>query len=584
MGQDLGLWYRCELSAVSRPMAVLDSRGLASHSLAMSDSRSWLLLDLVHHNPGEPPLRTRFTDPLHLRALGYSGQVLKHLNACVPLGGFPSTAQESAWLRAAQAEREREIRLAKAAGLEVYYHVDLFVLPRVVIEERAAELCDSQGRVDITKPATLELHRELIAAMFGRFPEVDGLVVRVGETYLFDTPHHAGNTAVPMHDPAITREEMIRRFILLVNFLRQEVCERYGRRLIYRTWDYFGDRFHADRNFYLAVTEAVAPHPLLVFSIKHTGGDFFRGCRPNACLGAGRHPQIVEAQCAREYEGKGAFPNYVARGVIEGFPEVPEPRGLRDWARAPLFAGLWTWSRGGGWFGPYLQHEFWPDLNARVLAAWGRDPGASEGVLFERVCREAYGMDAASTAALREMADAALEGIWLGRSVPAFARLRNFQDGDCGWLWMRDDRLGGLDQLGEMFRLLNEAGKLDEAVEEKREAARIMGRLPLLAEKIRAAESSTTQAIHTSAEYGARLFALIAVGWELMAERWRASRGLAARSVGEADLRRFDEALGAYRAVGAMPQAATLFEPVYWNWPGQPPKPGMEASVRAGGN
>ncbi|MCX8090189.1 MAG: hypothetical protein N3I86_04520 [Verrucomicrobiae bacterium] len=538
-----------------------------------------LLLDMVHHNPGEPPFASRYTDPAFLAQLGYSGQVLKHLNACVPLDTFPASDAERQWLSAAQAARDAEITDAKAAGLDVYYHVDLFVLPRCVVESRRAELCDANGRVDLTRPAVLELHRALFSALFARYPQVDGLVTRVGETYLFDTPHHAGNTAVPMHDPNVGREEMIRRFTLLVRFLREEICVRHGRRLIYRTWDYFGDRFHADADFYRAVTDAVEPHPNLLFSIKHTAGDFFRGCKPNPCLGVGRHPQIVEVQCAREYEGKGAYPNYIARGVIEGFREVPEPCGLRDWARSPLFAGVWTWSRGGGWYGPYLAHEFWPDLNARVLAAWTRDPATPEAEHFRRVCRQVHGMNDDSIYALREICDVAEQAIWLGRSVPEFARLRQFADCDSAWLWMRDDRLGGLEQLGEMFRLLEQAGRLDAAVAEKREAARLFATLPARAAHVRTADPATTDAIRTSTEYGARLFALIALGWELMVRRWRARNGISTEPVRESDLGRFQAALASYRQVATLPGCASLYQLTYWSWPGQPPAPGMEASV-----
>ena len=61
---------------------------------------------MVHHNPGEAPFQSRFTDSGELAALGYTGQVVKHLNACVPLGcgaeiEFPGTNEEEVWLAAA---------------------------------------------------------------------------------------------------------------------------------------------------------------------------------------------------------------------------------------------------------------------------------------------------------------------------------------------------------------------------------------------------------------------------------------------------------------------------------------------------
>lgn len=537
------------------------------------------LLDLVHHNPGEPPLKTRFVDPGYLSKLGYNGQVLKHLNASVALGEFPGDDAERTWLATAQAQRDAEIAAAKRAGLEVFYHVDLFLLPRRVMEAHRAELCDAKGRIDLLRPAVLDLHRRLFDAMFDRYPQVDGLVIRVGECYLFDTPFHAGNTAVPLHDPEVDRNAQMERFKRLVQFLREEICVRRGKRLIYRTWDYFGDRFHAAPDFYLAVTEAVEPHPLMVFSIKHTAGDFFRGCVPNPCIGIGRHPQIVEVQCQREYEGKGAFPNYIVRGVVDGFPEVPAPKGLRDWIRSPLLVGIWTWSRGGGWFGPYLAHELWPELNVRVLLEWWRNPQSGEEAAFDRVCAEWLGMDAENRRRFRALCLKAEEAVWLGRSIPALARLRNFTEADSARLWMRDDRLGGLGRLNSAFEELEAAGRLDEALDEKRRAADLFRQIAAEARGISCGKPEDAAALRTSAEYGARLFDAIAVGWDLLLRRWRAKRG-APRDVLDVDIEYFRTLWRRYEALPSeYPCCASLYMPHGWNWPGQPPSPGMEESI-----
>ena len=61
-----------------------------------------------------------------------------------------------------------------------------------------------------------------------------------------------------------------------------------------------------------------------------------------------------------------ADPNYVMSGVIDGFPEMSHPMGLRDIVKKPQLKGLWTWTRGGGWWGPYIHgNEQWVDLHAR---------------------------------------------------------------------------------------------------------------------------------------------------------------------------------------------------------------------------
>lgn len=99
--------------------------------------------------------------------------------------------------------------------------------------------------------------------MFETFPQLDGLVIRTGETYLHDAPYYVGNHPVQngMYD-----------HITLINLLREEVCERRNKKLFYRTWDM--GQLHSIPKYYLSVTDSIEPHPNLYFSIKHTMTDF----------------------------------------------------------------------------------------------------------------------------------------------------------------------------------------------------------------------------------------------------------------------------------------------------------------------
>ncbi|MEO0054958.1 MAG: hypothetical protein RLZZ50_905 [Verrucomicrobiota bacterium] len=543
-----------------------------------------VLLDMVHHNPGETPFATQFADAGKLAGHGFTGQVAKSLNFALGFddilpGAFPADVAERAWLDDLAAAKDAEIAACVRAGIETYYHTDFFVLPRRVVESLKDSICDEAGRIDVTRPATLELYRRVIAALFARFPDVTGLMVRVGETYLFDAPYHAGNTAVPLHDPKVPRAAQIQRYITLINFLREEICVRHGRRFIHRTWDYFTDRFHADPTFYLAVTDAIEPHPLLAFSIKHTGSDFFRNSHANRCIGIGRHPYMIEVQCQREYEGKGAIPCYIARGVIDGFSDQPVRAGLRDWRKDPRYIGVFTWTRGGGWFGPYLRDEFWPELNARVLSAWQASPDSSEEEIFARVALEAYGLSASSAAALRELALASEDVILHGRYCQAAAELEGYRYESTN-LWMRDDCLGGIKELADTFAALEKAGRLDEALAEKRRAAELAARLPAIAARITFGDPGRTAFVRWSADYAKKLFAWVAEGWTLLVLRWR--DGHAGRGDTRPDLSRYEAARSAALALSTTPSSwATGFYGHYWNWPGQPPTPGMDDSVRS---
>lgn len=98
------------------------------------------------------------------------------------------------------------------------------------------------------------------------------------------------------------------------------------------------------RKKYQYISDQVEPHPNLVIAIKHCEGDFHRGNPFSKVLGLGRHQQLVEVQCAREYEGKGAYPNYIARGVIEGFEEDRAKRKKASTGASAIFIIRVSWS------------------------------------------------------------------------------------------------------------------------------------------------------------------------------------------------------------------------------------------------
>ena len=115
------------------------------------------ILDRVHHNPGEAPLATAFTDPAHLADYGFNSRVFKHRNcvaafAATGIDCFPAGSTERAWLDPFTARLVRDIAAVKARGLQVFSHLDLFVRPRPLTEHdralAASSLCRSlhEGR------------------------------------------------------------------------------------------------------------------------------------------------------------------------------------------------------------------------------------------------------------------------------------------------------------------------------------------------------------------------------------------------------------------------------------------------------
>jgi len=354
------------------------------------------ILDMATGNPGGPPLQSAFTDPRRLADWGYNGQVvdgqiegIATFDAIAP-GVIASDSKEHVWADQHVSALEQRIRAAHAAGVKCYAWMQVLVLPKPIITKFKDQICDPQGHLDVHLPKTQELFRAQLAEIFQRLSDLDGLVVRTGEVYLHDLPYHSASgifddrkalasTAI-LHGP--------QSHIDLISILREEVCVKADKKVFYRTWD-FGNHFHVNPAYYLQVTNAIEPHPNLCFSIKHQAGDFQQLTPFNPTIGIGKHRQIIEVQCQREAYGKGAHPYYVGQGVIEGWEEYAwmekpgQPKGLRDVIHNPLIAGVWTWSRGGGWDGPFITNELWCELNAYVVSKYTEDPSRTEADIFE---------------------------------------------------------------------------------------------------------------------------------------------------------------------------------------------------------
>jgi hypothetical protein len=263
---------------------------------------------------------------------------------------------------------------------------------------------------NVNDPNTELWLRRQLNLMFTQFPQLDGIVVRIGETYLQDAPYHQGKID--------NQSSASLTIIPLMNILRDEICVKLGKKVIFRSWN----SFDVDLNNFLTVSATIEPHTNLIWSVKHVEGDFHRGNNFSKVLGQGRHKFIVEVQCAREYEGKGAHPEYIANGVIEGFEEhlarmsPAQLRSLRDvYQQSPLLHGVWTWSRGGGWEGPYLKNELWPDLDAWVMAQWALNPAATEESLFNRYAVERLQLPTNQVANFRQLALLSAQAVYRGK-------------------------------------------------------------------------------------------------------------------------------------------------------------------------
>ncbi len=538
------------------------------------------LLDMVHNNPGEPLTQSDYNDPAYLKAQGYTGQVINDFtfaHAAITFDSlnpniFPIGSKERAWVMQAAEKVRANIKRAHAAGEKAYYFTDIIVLPKKLVEIYHDEICDEKGRISFERPKTIEIHRIMFKELFDTFPDLDGLVIRTGETYLNNVPYHTGNNPIT---------NGIESHVKLINLLREEVCVKRNKMVFYRTWLSAGMDQKPD--VYLAVTNQIEPHPNLIFSIKHTRGDYQRTMDFNPTLGIGKQPQIVEVECQREYEGKGAYPDYIMDGVINGFEEfntnTPQIgyKGLKDIVNTPQFRGIWSWSRGGGWVGPYITNEFWCKLNAYVISHWGTDTRQTEEQVFNRFMDE-NGIRGQSRKAFRELCLLSAKAVLRGHDSATLP----FQS---GWtFWMRDEFLSGTDgRLAIIFKTYYDKGLLQKSVDEKREAVDMWQKIVDLSSRVHLTNKADEDYINVSCKYGLILHQIIAEGWNIMV------LGYTGDQTGNYDKKNIAASIKAYdvywKAFDQLkednPSCATLYKPYMWtnNPPEYHGEKGMGASV-----
>ncbi len=470
-----------------RPLLLFLLLLVGASGCKVKSNTNMLILDMVHNNPGEDAYQTTYNDPQNVKDAGFNGKVyflfespmLATTWETVDADILPKGTPDREWVDAKIEKIKSEHEKCREAGLSIWAQSDLVLFPKRLIEKFGIE--DDFG--DPNNPLVEKLLRAQVNEMFDQFPELDGLVIRIGETYLHDAPYHKGKI-----DNKRSAEKTI---IPLLNILRDEICVKRDKQLLFRTWLAFDKKVEP----YMVVNDAIEPHKNLTIAVKFCDGDFHRTTNFSKVIGEGRHRQVIEVQSAREYEGKGAYPNYIAHGVIEGFEEydyMPEEElnGIREFylKKPELFAGIWTWSRGGGWGGPYIQNELWCDINTWVMAQWAQDPAVEEELIFNRYAKEKLGLKGDDVSKLRELCLLSAEAVVRGR---------NTVEGDMNVWWTRDAGIGK-----PVFKTEN----YDRILKQKDEAVEKWQQIIKLAESIEWADEQTREHAIGSSYYGLYLY------------------------------------------------------------------------------
>ncbi|MBN1543303.1 hypothetical protein JW992_14270 [candidate division KSB1 bacterium] len=486
-----------------------------------------LLLNMVHHNPGEPPFATRWDEPGFLRQRGYSGQIPKLYPQCgltydqaFP-GVLSEPGEERMWIERHAHSVRLKIENARKQDMPLYPFTDVLVVPQS-LWEKVGDQMKVDGKLSIRSQMTQQVVRAQMAELFWRYPDMAGITVRFGETYLHDTPFHRGTK--PVNSP--------QEHAILINILREEICVKRNKTLIYRTWD-FGE-LHTRLDWYTQATEAVEPHSKLFFSIKHVNADFIRGLPFNTTLGHGKHQQIVEVSVNQAgLYGRCSHPYYIGQGIIDGWKEMEQSKGLKDLLSDSKIQGIWIWCWGDGWVGPYIDNELWNTINEYVLRHWTLNPENSEEYYLHEFAANELGLNDKESKNFRKLLLLATDATFLGQQS-TISRVSDW--------WCRDHYLTAVNVDGQV-----KTGKVDACLAEKSRAVAQWKEAEELAARITLKDPRDTEFMRVSTTYGRIKYQVIEQLWRiqlLLAEERIVKRPLdeeAARTAVTAYEKAFDE-------------------------------------------
>ena len=187
----------------------------------------------------------------------------------------------------------------------------------------------------------------------------------------------------------------------------------------------------------------------------------------NPTIGRNGPPRMVEFQCTREYEGKGAYPNWLGSEYSRAYRYI----------QSRHIAGVSNWHRGGGWGGPIPTCDLWNDANWYLVdhLAWRPEQDPAELALDWAIIR--FGPRAGpQMAKLLALSEQVVEKFrYFACYGPADARPLPVHD------WLRDDVIRGRRWLSRVAA--EYPAQLDVLIAEKQEAVRLIDKMIVLVEQ-----------------------------------------------------------------------------------------------------
>jgi len=214
-----------------------------------------------------------------------------------------------------------------------------------------------------TGHSTEEFFQKVIDKALHDFPEIDGIILRIGE--------HDGKDVSSTFKSHIKLQTPRQARRLLRTIL--PIFEAHQKLLVFRTWTVgvykIGDLIWNKRTFD-AIFSSITSEALII-SMKFGDTDFMRYLTLNPLFFHSSHKKIIELQTRREWEGMGTYPSFVGWEYEQYIEKLKNTASI---------IGIHVWCQTGGWAKKgwsnvtYLdESSFWNELNTEVTIAIFKD-------------------------------------------------------------------------------------------------------------------------------------------------------------------------------------------------------------------
>lgn len=288
--------------------------------------------------------------------VGYNAVSLDDVAHLAQSGHYETEIQEL--IGHYQARYQPIMNILRERGLKIYVTMDVLSYTTALLKHVGTAIKDVSVFM-----------KQLLSDFFKAFPEVKGVIMRIGESDGLDVRSEF-------------RSQLILKKANQVNRLLKEVLpvfEDLGRELIFRTWTVgaygIGDLMWHRTRFTKIFRDIDSP--AITISMKYGESDFFRYLPLNSHFFRLNLPTIVELQARREYEGSGEFPSFIGEDYAHYAKEL---------RKAPRLRGISVWCQTGGWTPfrrlAYLQKEgIWNEINAAVTLQVFQNQSSPEAAL-----------------------------------------------------------------------------------------------------------------------------------------------------------------------------------------------------------